>query len=120
MTAHQIIEKLIFKSVVNAALHQGYAISLNDGEETTVRRSRDPKELLDAAFSTDEDYLFLHEGDEKARYGWIHFVYGNDGTDVISDYTTNLDELLDPINKRIEKLDAGDISLAAWEHWEAA
>lgn len=38
--------------------------------------------------------------------GWVRFVYGNDGHDVISDYTTNLESVLEPINAYAESLDA--------------
>jgi hypothetical protein len=31
-------------------------------------------------------------------FAWVRFVYGNDGYDVISDYTTSLEAVLAPIN----------------------
>ncbi len=41
---------------------------------------------------TDEDVL--HFGyDGQPSLGWVYLVYGNDGYDVVNDYTTNLDEL---------------------------
>jgi hypothetical protein len=50
--------------------------------------------------STDEDYLMVYEPGKKERLGWIHLVYGNDGYDVVSDYTTNLEALVDPITEK--------------------
>ena len=53
-------------------------------------------------FSTDEDTLVLHvkeSGDEYSlkiykRIGWAQFTYGNDGYDVLSDHTANLEPLM--------------------------
>ena len=50
-----------------------------------------------AMFSTDEDYLYVHKGKEKA--GWVRFIYGESGWDVICDYTTNLESLMVEPNK---------------------
>jgi hypothetical protein len=58
---------------------------------------------------TDDDRLFVYKVDgPKGRrdwFGWVFFVYGNDGYDVISDYTTNLESSLTATNKLAESLE---------------
>lgn len=67
-------------------------------------------------FTTDEDYLFVYDPkqpdeddaeDGRAdanKIGWIWFIYGNDGHDVVSDYTTNLEKVLQGATALAEEL----------------
>jgi len=41
-----------------------------------------------------------------APSGWVYFVYGNDGWDVVSDYTTNLEAVLKGSGELAERLEA--------------
>lgn len=79
------IENKIVKKLVKYALNAEYYVSVNDGGETTVTKSRHYPTIIDAVFSTDEDYLIFHRAD-GSRVGWVRLIYGNDGYDVISDY----------------------------------
>lgn len=90
------IEADILARTVRALIADGYLVSLNDGDETTVTDSSNAEELIAAAFTTDEDRLYARKPD-GGRQSWIWFVYGNSGYDVISDYTTDLEEVLRPI-----------------------
>jgi hypothetical protein len=96
------IEQKIARYTVRALLRAGFLLSVYDGEEITVERSADAATICNAMFSTDEDYLFVYEDGQAARNGWVRFVYGNDGYDVICDYTTNLDPQMDAVNKYAE------------------
>jgi hypothetical protein len=87
------LEQRIVKLTVDTLLRAGFVLSVFDGEEETAI-TKDKKTLIDALMETDDDYIFVYQDGEKARFGWVRFVYGNDGWDVISDYTTNLDEVL--------------------------
>ena len=69
-----------------------------------MKWSRSIDKVQEALFTTDEDYLYVYidrdqddplnvERDPRPDY-WIRFVYGNDGWDVISDYSSAKD--LDP------------------------
>lgn len=90
-TARRITtEGRIALKCIQLALAAGYAISVNDGETTTVKRSTDSKIILNAMFTTDYDYLYLYKAEKRA--GWVMFVYGNGGYDVISDYSVSLEE----------------------------
>jgi hypothetical protein len=59
-----------------------------------LQKSRDIVAITKAMFSTDEDRLLLDNNDGK-RCGWVYLVWGN-GADIISDYTTNLEDVLKP------------------------
>jgi hypothetical protein len=75
-------------ALVQALLDRGATVSVNDGEEWVVKRSTDKATIIAALFSTDEDQLVARDA-EGNRLGWFHLVYGNDGTDVLSDYSAN-------------------------------
>lgn len=91
----QAIEKRIVKHAVSDLLKAGYFLGVNDGEVETITRSNDKAAILAAMFTTDQDWLMVYESaNAPSRFGWISFVYGNDGWDVMSDYTTNLDDVL--------------------------
>lgn len=102
----QHIEKLIFRATIKAALAKGYCVSIinNGGDEPEIRRSNSLKDIMKAFCLTDDDRIYLHKDKDSKAFAWIWFVYGNDGYDVISDYTTNLEEFLTPINELSDKL----------------
>lgn len=97
------IEGKIAKKTISVLLAQGFELAVFDCEEITVPRCRDATKLYDAMFTTDDDRLFVYKPGEEGRFGWVWFVYGNSGWDVISDYTTNLEEALKPVNEYAEK-----------------
>lgn len=107
VAARQAIERRIALAVVEAALHAGYLISVDNGEDETLR-SAHKSAILNAMFLTDEDRLYIWNGTE--RLGWVYLVYGNDGWDVINDYTTNLDDLhiMDEANRLSDKYQEQD------------
>ena len=85
----QAIERRIIERLVTDAIAAGFAVSVDDGGETTVKRSRDLDEIMAAVMTTDEDYLYFHEGEGRSTNNWVHLVYGNDGWDVIADHSDN-------------------------------
>lgn len=94
-----LIEREIFRRTVAAFLAKGYHLKVNDGEDDATEVITDPAALLEASCSTDEDVLYVYTPDDLVRYeGWVHFVYGNSGWDVIGDHTTNLEEVLKPVS----------------------
>jgi hypothetical protein len=85
-------------------LSHGYSITVNDGEEDVVTRSKDMTEIRSALFSTDEDYLYVYGDDKTNHLGCIYLVYGNapDGSEVICDHSTT-----QAITKIIKEFDSG-------------
>lgn len=71
-------------------LAKGYSITVNDGEEDVVIRSKNMSDIRAALFSTDEDYLYVYGDDSKNQVGCIYLVYGNapDGSEVVCDHST--------------------------------
>ena len=86
------IEQKIIRRAVTDILGKGYKISLYDGGEFTVKRSTDLNLILNATQTTDRDMLKVYEGD--SLIGTIILIYGNDGHDVIADYSLSLEEVL--------------------------
>lgn len=95
------IERTIARRLVRKLLAAGYKLGVNDGEETLFENSGSYKLVTDALFSVDEEHLLVFK--DSKRVGWIFFVYGNEGWDVVNDFTTNLSEIVDPILEDAEK-----------------
>ena len=82
------------------AIAAGYTLSLHNGEDWCVKKVKTAKEVLDAAFSVDEERLYVFDGDK--RLGGVFLVYGNDGYDVICDYHTSLEPLMEKGTHQLE------------------
>ena len=74
--------------LVRAAFAAGYSVSVYDGEEYTVKRSRKLKDVLDALASTEEDWLVVRDATGE-RLGSFRLIWGNDptGEELIADHT---------------------------------
>lgn len=102
------VERKIATKLVKALLDAGYALATDEGEHHFYGESnptRDHQTVLDALMTTDEEHLGVFDAEEAtgqlrvARpFGWVYLVYGNDGWDVISDYTVNLEDVLKSVN----------------------
>lgn len=86
------IEQKIIRRAVTDILGEGYKISVHDGGEYTVNRSIDLNLILNATQTTDSDALVVW--DEDQNIGTVTLIYGNDGHDVIADYSNSLEEVL--------------------------
>jgi hypothetical protein len=95
------IEKRIARRVVRALLAAGYDITVNNGgDEDEIPYSASFKQITEAMFATDDERLYLRR--DGRNQGWVWLVYGNDGYDVICDYTTNLSPVIEPIEAYID------------------
>lgn len=65
--------------IVGTLLAQGYAVSVYDGEEYTVKRSQDAGEILEALGTTDSDQLAVRKPGRFERLFTLVLVWGNDG-----------------------------------------
>lgn len=97
------VEYRIVKRTVGALLEAGFTLNVfNGGDENELPDPTDKRPALLAVLgATDDEYLMVFSKPEpETEYlnrGWVRFVYGNDGWDVISDYTTNLEGVLKPV-----------------------
>jgi len=106
----QEVERKIVGQFVKDALAAGYrlAVSLERGYDIDdmLLGSGDYDKIMEAAFAGDECHIFLQPADgptvedgQVVSDGHVYCVFGNDGWDVISDYSTNLEPLLAGANK---------------------
>ena len=79
------------RKLVRAALAEGWSVSVNDGAETTVRRSSREREIIDALCTTGEDVITIHLPVSGKSGGTFWLIYGNDpsGEELISDHSDN-------------------------------
>ena len=99
------IETQIIKATIAALLDHGYMLAVDDGGEIALHKTQDADGILAAMRTTDEDYLIVyHQG--SRRVGWVRFIYGNGETDVINDYTTNLEPIMVKITELIDEYEA--------------
>lgn len=107
-----LIERAIIRRAVRDILasHDGaYCISVNDGEDWPVKRSRDLDEIMADIGQCDEESIRIRKVDSPSgsvSSGNVYFVYGNDGWDVIADHTDSLlvTELLAGANELADEL----------------
>lgn len=102
-------ERDITERTITALLNAGHAIAVNDGE-TIPAPSLDGPAALANLMDLDDAYLQVYAKDPCGNwyggFGWVRFVYGNDGWDCINDYTTNLESVLAPVNAYADSLSA--------------
>ena len=107
LSADERIENTIIKKTIRELLKAGLVISVNDGEKHALRFANNAKAIFDAMKSTDEDYLicFIPESRGNRQFGFVRFIYGNEGAVVINDYSTSLENILAPVNDYAASLD---------------
>lgn len=126
----QEVERKIVGQFVRDALAAGHrlAVSLERGYDIDemLLGSRDEAKIMEEAFAGDECHIFVQSADgpttedgaadarerlygadatirRVVSIGHVYCVMGNDGWDVINDYTTNLETLLAGANKVSEQ-----------------
>jgi len=102
------IEDQIIKATINALLAAGYTLGVNDGEETTIKRITSHDLIFRAMKTTDEDYLLIFDRGSATHIGWVRFIYGNDDTEVINDYSVNLEPVMAKIMDLITAYEDGE------------
>lgn len=83
-------ERTVARKLIRTLLGKGLSIDVNDGEETTVRNSRNESEILMALATTGEDIVSAFNSNRN-RVGFFHLIWGNDpsGEELIADHTDN-------------------------------
>lgn len=105
------VEKRIAKKTIETMIAAGYFVSVFDGEEVACKYTQDAKVALDAMMACDEEWLRVGmlnpsiKPDAKPykRIGEVFFVYGNDGFDVVNDYSISLEPQMEVVNAYAEE-----------------
>lgn len=101
-------ERKVVRRTVRTLLAAGYAITVNNGEDAPIRRSKSINAIMAEVQACDEEWLHVLRQDETGawkRIGTIFLVYGNSGPEVIADYSTSLETVLEPVMAYCEKLE---------------
>lgn len=101
----QLIERRIIRCLVRDMISDGLWISVFDGEATTVKRSRDVAEIMGALQTVDEESLIVRRAPGAPPIGSVFLVYGNDGWDVIADYSIALDRYMPGADTEAHRLE---------------
>lgn len=84
------LEEIIVRSCVHELLEHGFLLSVDHGgDDYEINRSSDGEAVFAKLMKQPEERLMAIENDNI--FGWIHFVYGNSGYDVICDMTVSLE-----------------------------
>jgi len=102
------IERDIVIALVDASLKRDLFISVHDGEDWAIERSKDREAILKEFFATDEERMFIAPARPGPSAGWFQLIYGNDGWDVIADHLVTpicveIMEELDPLIEKFER-----------------
>ena len=89
----QEIEQKIVRQIISDALNSGYAVAHHNGDEITsfaqmvegAELENEIERIMREINQTDEEMLILKK--KGKTIGSINLVYGNDGHDVVADYT---------------------------------
>jgi hypothetical protein len=101
------IETRIAKAIVKSAITKGYSVTIDNGggwdDDYEVEKETNLKKAYKALGATDEETIIFHKGPHKV--GAVMLVYGNDGWDLISDYSISheVHEILLPALDMAEK-----------------
>lgn len=108
-TARRIeTERKMVSALVRHALANAMTVSVYDGMEWTLEKSTSYEAIFDALFTTDMDVIELCAAADGKRIGSFQLIYGNDGYDVIADYTVNdtteaiWNDVIMPLSDRLE------------------
>lgn len=92
------VERDIVTRTVDALIADGYAV--RESEDGNFSDSRE--DTLAVLFDLDSANVIASKGNGDSA--WVVFVFGNDGYDVISDYSMSLESVLAPINAYADTL----------------
>ena len=101
------VEQDIVTRAVDALLNAGYRLATNDGESVRPDTPTDDRAvILHELMDVDDEWLGVYRNGpfNGPPDGWVRFVYGNDGWDVINDYTVNLEAALQPVNDYVDSI----------------
>ena len=96
------IEERIVRKFFETCVAAGYTVAVHDGEERHGPMN-DVNKLMVASFSVDSENFMVYDGDKFL--GEVFVVYGNDGWDVIADYSMSIEALVKPADELARQLE---------------
>lgn len=90
--AHALLELEIVNAIIHRAAEYDYRLQVEGEEEVPTL-----KHIVEMVFNLGIATLLVFDRDKNI--GWISLVFGNGGYDLISDYSTNLESFLKPVNE---------------------
>jgi len=97
------MEATICRLLLNTLAAAGCSTGVDDGDGDL--QLGDTSTLLRAIFGVDESTVEVYR--DRSFIGTVSLVMGNDGYDVISDYSTSLEGIIKPANDYAERLAEG-------------
>jgi len=101
------LEMRVVRKLVKDALALGYAVSVFDGEEWTVHKSKAFSAIIAALRTTDDDILLFRNAANEI-VGKVLLIYGNEPYEVINDYSANpaMEALIAGANATANKIES--------------
>jgi len=102
-----MIERRVVRRIVRALLAAGYEVSVNNGGDyNEIPYTKDFELINKTLFATDEEHILcrLVKNAEIIKTSFVFLVYGNSGWDVVNDYGTSLEPVMEPINRWADEL----------------
>lgn len=108
----QAAERRIISRLLKDAFARGYHATLSYGDdldpEPELLKTTDRLLILRSMWAAAEEKLYFH--DHGTPMGWVLVVHGNHPSEVIADYTNNLDSIVNTpqamkLNSEIENID---------------
>ena len=102
------LEMRIMRKTIQALIAAGWFVTIDNGEAEEIRNNKSVTEIMKVVFLTDEDFVYVSkvptpEGEPYDHF--VRFIYGNDGWDVINDYSTALESVMKPVMDYAETQD---------------
>lgn len=98
-------EQQVMRQCIADLLEAGYWLTLNNGgDDFEIPWTKDGEIVFNAMRQADEDILWCKTDPNSKGGKIVYFIYGNDGYDVINDYSSSLEEVLTNTNNLVKKL----------------
>lgn len=102
------IEVTLVRALIERLKVAGYHVGYEDPDDGTRKF---PADLTAEVFNYDEVYLLALPKGEVQSY-WVKLVFGNNGWDMISDYSIALENEMKPIDQLAERLEKGQFNIS--------
>lgn len=101
------VEKLIAAYVADRLVNAEFELALDDGEELGERTTKADK-IVKAMGEVEDERLLVYKIGQAEPFAWVRFVYGNgnNGFDVVCDYTTNIEPVMSRVSGYVDGMEA--------------